>query len=95
MSVNMTEEEMSKLALKLYKLQFDPYTQLGMFDNDADAVVWNLTAIMVNGDVERIDVTYFSHGDLCTLDNPYLYRLTQYTPSGYKQIPWELIAEIN
>ena len=82
----------AELAIKLYKLQFDPYAQVDMFGEDG--VVWNLTATMTDGTTERIDVTFNASPDLSGIDNPYIYKLHQMTTKGYKQIPWENISEI-
>lgn len=91
-TVSASAASNSDLAIKLYKLQFDPYKQCEMFGEDG--VVWNLTATMLDGTTERIDVTFNAYPDICGIDNPHIYKLHQMTPEGYKQIAWEQIVTI-
>lgn len=87
----MTETQMTAIALKLYKLQFDPYKQCEMFGEDG--VVWNVMATTTNGETKKIDLTN-NHHDCGSLDNPFVYALFN-CEHGYQRLHWEDVAEID
>lgn len=82
------------IAIKLYKLQFDPYTQLAMFDNDESAVVWFAMATLKNGKTIKIDLTS-KKGDLGGLDNPFGYNLFTMEQGRWHRIATENVAAID
>lgn len=85
MNAETTNTETLKLAMKLYWMQYDPYTQLDMGN---DEPVWQVDIEMVDGSTETVTVTN-RDGDF---DNFLAYKMFQETKNGYRQIHWEQTA---
>ena len=84
---NMTTEQLDTVLGKLVQLQYDPYTQIDLYDE----VVWSVTATMQDGSTKEITLTSVEAGLGWQLSNPFQYRL--FTEKR-ERVFWEHISTI-